>query len=30
MFNRKKQQVIAAVICGVLVLSMIIGLIASI
>ncbi len=30
MFNRKKQRLVAAVICGVLVFAMVIGLLASI
>lgn len=29
MFNRKKQRLIAAIICGVLVFAMVIGLLAS-
>lgn len=30
MFNRKKQRLVAAVICGILVFAMVIGLLASI
>lgn len=29
MFNRKKQRMIAAVICGILVFAMVIGLVAT-
>ena len=30
MFNRKKQRLIAAIICGVVIFAMVLGLIASI
>lgn len=29
MFNRKKQQLIAAIICGIVVISLVIGLLAG-
>lgn len=29
MFNRKKQRLIAAIICGILVFAMVVGLVAS-
>ncbi len=29
MFNRKKQRLVAAVICGILIFAMVIGLVAS-